>query len=42
MVFLFGFLIASTWGGVFGIIAIILVALGFVLLAAVLYFRGSE
>ncbi len=42
MVFLFGIFIASGWGGVFGIIGVILVALGFVLLVAVIYFKGTS
>jgi hypothetical protein len=41
MIFLFGMFIASGWAGPFGIIGIILVALGFVLLVAVIYFRGT-
>ena len=41
MLFLFGLFVADSWGGPFGIIGVILVALGFALLVAVLYFRGS-
>ena len=41
MLFLFGFFVAGGWNGVFGIIGIILAGLGFVLLVAVMYFRGT-
>ncbi|MHA1111184.1 MAG: hypothetical protein ACTSR4_08865 [Candidatus Hodarchaeales archaeon] len=41
MVFLFGLFMAFGWDGAFGIIGVIFVALGFVLLVAVLYFKGT-
>ena len=41
MLFLFGIFVAGGWARAFGIIGVILVALGFVLLVAVLYFRGT-
>lgn len=41
MIFLFGIFIGGGWGGAFGIIGVILVAVGFALLVAVLYFRGT-
>ena len=42
MIFLFGMFIASGWGGAFGITAIIIIAVGFALLVAVLYFKGTS
>ena len=44
MLFLFGLFVAGGWGIlpiVFGIIGVILAGLGFLLLVAVLYFRGT-
>jgi hypothetical protein len=41
MLFLFGLFVAGGWNSVFGIIGVILAGLGFLLLVAVLYFRGT-